>query len=91
LPLFQGALGRHACEFHDLSGHVRLVGVAGGNRDVAEPRLRVGFGEGEQLLKANDSLKGLGAVTHGRDESSMELPLADADVARECLDPAGLA
>ena len=56
--------GRDSRELNDLSGHVRLVGVTRGERDVTELRPRVAFCEGEELLKANDPLECLRAVTH---------------------------
>jgi hypothetical protein len=83
---------RHTGKLNDLSGHVRLVGVARRERHVTEQSSRSGFCYSEKLLEANNSLEGLGAVTNGRLESAMQLPLADADLPgqlRDALGPAG--
>src|SRR5918995_1683972 len=73
---------RVAGETRDLGGHVRLVGVAGVEREPGElaPRRPASGGEHEQALEAQDPGQDLRPVADGSVEAPAELALADPEV-----------
>ena len=54
---------RHTCQFLDLAGQVRLIGIASMDRDVGERNASTSEGHGP--AEAQDPLQGLGPITEG--------------------------
>src|SRR4051812_690243 len=75
--------GRPPGEARALARQVRLVRIAGVERGAGE----VGVARGQEAPEAQHALERLRAVARGRVAAAPELAFAEAEIARERLDP----